>query len=215
MRCDMADNEKHMDTSTIDYYNRNYDTFVESTRDVDFSEIQNTFMDMLPNKAEMLDFGCGSGRDTKCFLDQGYQVEAIDGSVELCRLASEYTGIKVRRMLFQELDVQEKYDGIWACASILHLSRTELFDVLERMSQALKKNGIIYTSFKYGDFEGLRNGRYFTDFTEETFAALISGIPSLSVEKQWITGDARTGRENEKWLNVILKKVNGCSGTDM
>ena len=144
----MADNEKHMDTSTIDYYNRNYDTFVESTRDVDFSEIQNTFMDMLPNKAEILDFGCGSGRDTKCFLDQGYQVEAIDGSVELCRLASEYTGIEVRDMLFQELDVQEKYDGIWACASILHLSRTELFDVLERMSQALKKNGIIYTSFK-------------------------------------------------------------------
>lgn len=211
----MADNEKHMDTSTIDYYNRNYDTFVESTRDVDFSEIQNTFMDMLPNKAEILDFGCGSGRDTKCFLDQGYQVEAIDGSVELCRLASEYTGIEVRDMLFQELDVQEKYDGIWACASILHLSRTELFDVLERMSQALKKNGIIYTSFKYGDFEGLRNGRYFTDFTEETFAVLISGIPSLSVEKQWITGDSRTGRENEKWLNVILKKVNGCSGTDM
>lgn len=211
----MADNEKHMDTSTIDYYNRNYDTFVESTRDVDFSEIQNTFMDMLPNKAEILDFGCGSGRDTKCFLDQGYQVEAIDGSVELCRLASEYTGIEVRDMLFQELDVQEKYDGIWACASILHLSRTELFDVLERMSQALKKNGIIYTSFKYGDFEGLRNGRYFTDFTEETFAVLISGIPSLSVEKQWITGDARTERENEKWLNVILKKVNGCSGTDM
>lgn len=211
----MADNEKHMDTSTIDYYNRNYDTFVESTRDVDFSEIQNTFMDMLPNKAEILDFGCGSGRDTKCFLDQGYQVEAIDGSVELCRLASEYTGIEVRDMLFQELDVQEKYDGIWACASILHLSRTELFDVLERMSQALKKNGIIYTSFKYGDFEGLRNGRYFTDFTEETFAVLISGIPSLSVEKQWITGDARMGRENEKWLNVILKKVNGCSGTDM
>ena len=211
----MADNEKHMDTSTIDYYNRNYDTFVESTRDVDFSEIQNTFMDMLPNKAEILDFGCGSGRDTKCFLDQGYQVEAIDGSVELCRLASEYTGIEVRDMLFQELDVQEKYDGIWACASILHLSRTELFDVLERMSQALKKNGIIYTSFKYGDFEGLRNGRYFTDFTEETFAVLISGIPSLSVEKQWITRDARTERENEKWLNVILKKVNGCSGTDM
>ena len=170
---------------------------------------------MLPNKAEILDFGCGSGRDTKCFLDQGYQVEAIDGSVELCRLASEYTGIEVRDMLFQELDVQEKYDGIWACASILHLSRTELFDVLERMSQALKKNGIIYTSFKYGDFEGLRNGRYFTDFTEETFAVLISGIPSLSVEKQWITGDARTERENEKWLNVILKKVNGCSGTDM
>ena len=202
----MADNEKHMDTSTIDYYNRNYDTFVESTRDVDFSEIQNTFMDMLPNKAEILDFGCGSGRDTKCFLDQGYQVEAIDGSVELCRLASEYTGIEVRDMLFQELDVQEKYDGIWACASILHLPKKQLREVLKNMYAALKSKGWIYTSFKYGEFEGERNGRYFTDFTTDTFKDFIHDMHGLKIEEQWITGDVRPGRGEEKWLNLLLQK---------
>ena len=206
----MADIDK-----TLKYYNENAQSFASGTVSVKFTEVQDKFLEKLNSDAYILDFGCGAGRDTKYFLSRGYQVDAVDGSEQLCRIASEYTGIKVRQMLFQELDEKEKYDGIWACASILHLSRTELFDVLERMSQALKKNGIIYTSFKYGDFEGLRNGRYFTDFTEETFAVLISGIPSLSVEKQWITGDARTGRENEKWLNVILKKVNGCSGTDM
>ena len=202
----MADNEKHMDTSTIDYYNRNYDTFVESTRDVDFSEIQNTFMDMLPNKAEILDFGCGSGRDTKCFLDQGYQVEAIDGSVELCRLASEYTGIEVRDMLFQELDVQEKYDGIWACASILHLPKKQLREVLKNMYAALKSKGWIYTSFKYGEFEGERNGRYFTDFTTDTFKDFIHDMHGLKIEEHWITGDVRPGRGEEKWLNLLLQK---------
>ena len=202
----MADNEKHMDTSTIDYYNRNYDTFVESTRDVDFSEIQNTFMDMLPNKAEILDFGCGSGRDTKCFLDQGYQVEAIDGSVELCRLASEYTGIEVRDMLFQELDVQEKYDGIWACASILHLPKKQLREVLKNMYAALKSEGWIYTSFKYGEFTGERNGRYFTDFTTDTFKDFIHDMHGLKIEEQWITGDVRPGRGEEKWLNLLLQK---------
>ena len=202
----MADNEKHMDTSTIDYYNRNYDTFVESTRDVDFSEIQNTFMDMLPNKAEILDFGCGSGRDTKCFLDQGYQVEAIDGSVELCRLASEYTGIEVRDMLFQELDVQEKYDGIWACASILHLPKKQLREVLKNMYAALKSEGWIYTSFKYGEFEGERNGRYFTDFTTDTFKNFIHYMHGLKIEEYWITGDVRPGRGEEKWLNLLLQK---------
>lgn len=101
---------------------------------------------------------------------------------------------------------REKYDGIWACASILHLNKAELSGVFEKMSRALKKTGIIYTSFKYGDFEGMRNGRYFTDFTEESFAALLNNIPLLTIEKQWITGDARQGRENEKWYNIILKR---------
>lgn len=101
---------------------------------------------------------------------------------------------------------REKYDGIWASASILHLNKAELSGVFEKMSRALKKTGIIYTSFKYGDFEGMRNGRYFTDFTEELFAALLNNIPLLTIEKQWITGDARQGRENEKWYNIILKR---------
>lgn len=191
---------------TIDYYNKNYYVFVESTQNVDFSDIQNMFMDLLPKEADILDFGCGSGRDAKCFLEYGYHVEAIDGSTELCRLASIYTGIEVRHMLFQELNEREKYDGIWACASILHLNKAELSGVFEKMSRALKKTGIIYTSFKYGDFEGMRNGRYFTDFTEESFAALLNNIPLLTIEKQWITGDARQGRENEKWYNIILKR---------
>ena len=191
---------------TLKYYNENAQSFASGTVSVKFTEVQDKFLEKLNPDAYILDFGCGAGRDTKYFLSRGYQIDAIDGSEQLCRIASKYTGIKVRQMLFQELDEKEKYDGIWACASILHLSRTELFDVLERMSQALKKNGIIYTSFKYGDFEGLRNGRYFTDFTEETFAVLISGIPSLSVEKQWITGDVRPGRGEEKWLNLLLQK---------
>ena len=109
-------------------------------------------------------------------------------------------------MLFQELDEEEKYDGIWACSSILHLPKPELEDVLERMTAALKRNGVIYASFKYGAFEGERNGRYFTDFTEETFTEFIGGITDLAVEKMWITDDVRPGRGEEKWLNMILRK---------
>lgn len=109
-------------------------------------------------------------------------------------------------MLFQELDDQEKYDGIWACASILHLSKNELADVLQKMCRALKNNGIIYTSFKYGTFEGERNGRYFTDLTEDSFRILLRSVRGLSVEKLWLTGDVREDRGNEKWLNIILRK---------
>ena len=189
---------------TLNYYNENSKAFIDSTRNVDFAIIQNKFLKCLPQGAKILDFGCGSGRDTKYFLDRGYLVDAIDGSVELCRLASEYTGITVRNMLFQELNEKEKYDGIWACASILHLNKQEIQAVLRKMLAALKADGIIYTSFKYGDYEGMRNERFFTDFTEETFCRFIENVKGLKVKCQWITGDARSDRSDEKWLNLIL-----------
>lgn len=194
-------------TTTINYYDVNAEAFIKGTQAVDFSATQNRFLNQLSGKS-ILDFGCGSGRDTKYFLERGYDVSAIDGSVELCKAASIYTGIKVKHMMFQDLSESSAYDGIWACSSILHLSKNELKEVLLKMSEALVPDGIIYTSFKYGTFEGDRNGRYFTDFTTETFTDFISGINSLTIKEYWITGDVRPGREDEKWLNLILQKRN-------
>lgn len=192
--------------STIDYYNLNTENFIENTQNVDMHLAQDKFLHLLNEGAAILDFGCGSGRDTKYFLDQGYQVAAIDGSAELCRLASAFTGIEVKEMLFQELDEIDTYDGIWACSSILHLPKNELLLVIRKMSDALKSTGVIYTSFKYSDFEGVRNGRYFTDFTEDSFKEFIAEIPELTIEDYWITGDVRSGRGDERWLNLILRK---------
>lgn len=191
---------------TINYYNINAKQFVETTVLAEFRSIQRKFLDKLPVSSTILDFGCGSGRDTKYFIEQGHHVDAIDGSVELCKLASEYTGIEVKHMYFHELSEVEKYDGIWACSSILHLSVSELKDVMQKMEMALKPNGIIYTSFKYGIFFGDRNGRFFTDMTEETFGKLLEKIPGLSIEEQWVTSDVRPGRGEEKWLNILLRK---------
>lgn len=124
----------------------------------------------------------------------------------MCRIASDYAGIKVKKMLFKELEEIEKYDGIWACSSILHLAKNELKAVFEKMIKALKRDGIIYTSFKYGDFEGERNGRYFTDFTEEKFEKFVQNIENVKLREEWITNDVRPGRGDEKWLNLILQK---------
>lgn len=192
--------------NTLGYYDTHADEFYKNTVNVEFSTTQGRFLAKLKRGASILDFGCGSGRDTKYFLERGYHVEAIDGSVELCKLASEYTGIKVKNMFFQELAEVEKYDGIWACSSILHLPIDELTKIMNKMAVALKGNGIIYTSFKYGTFSGERNGRFFTDMTEEIFADLLNGIDSLETEEQWITPDVRPGRGEEKWLNLILRK---------
>ena len=195
---------------TLEYYNRNAREFAEGTSGVDFSGIQNRFLSHLPEGALILDFGCGSGRDTRYFLGKGFRVEAADGSEELCLLASVYTGIPVKQMLFQELEETEKYDGIWACASILHLRREELPEVFRKMYRALKPGGILYVSFKYGDFEGERNGRYFTDMTEETAEELLESVPELKIKERWVTGDVRAGRGAEKWLNMILRRSDTC-----
>lgn len=191
---------------TINYYNQNAENFIENTQNVDMHLAQDKFLQLLKSGGSILDFGCGSGRDTKCFLEKGYQVTATDGSAELCRLASAFTGIEVKWMLFQELDDVEVYEGIWACSSILHLPKEELLPVIRKMCIALKSDGVIYTSFKYSEFEGERNGRYFTDFTEETFRKFITEIPELTIEDYWITGDVRQGRGDERWLNLILRK---------
>ena len=147
-----------MDNTTLNYYNAHALDFVQGTVGVDFHITQERFLAQLEEGASILDFGCGSGRDTKYFLERGFAVEATDGSAGLCKLASEYTGISVKRQLFDELEAMAKYDGIWTCASILHLAWEELVAVLQKMVLAVKAGGVIYTSFKYGQFMGERNG---------------------------------------------------------
>jgi len=194
-------------TQTLAYYDQNAAAFASSTANVEFSQMQQRFERLLSPGARILDFGCGSGRDAKHFLDAGFDVTATDGSAELCKLAHGLTGLPIRHELFQDLADVDAYDGIWACSSILHLPKPELIDVFGKMVRALHPGGVIYTSFKHGTFEGVRNGRYFTDFTEPAFREFLAGIPSLRIEELWITGDVRPGREDEKWLNLLLRKA--------
>ena len=191
---------------TLAYYERNTDQYVLRTMNADMGDAQARFLSCLPEKALILDFGCGSGRDTKTFLDAGCDVEAVDGSEEICVRASEYTGIQVKRMLFSELDADSRYDGIWACASILHLPRTELASVLGRMEKALKTGGVLYTSFKYGTYEGMRNGRYFSDFTEETLKEFWKDATSLRIFDLWTAEDALPEKRDQLWLDLLARK---------
>lgn len=190
---------------TLTYYNVNAEAFCSGTQNAAFSEHQDIFLKCLPPKASILDLGCGSGRDSRVFLLKGYDVEAIDGSEELCRLASECIGKEVKCCKFQELEAENLYDGIWACASMLHLNITDLEAVMKRIDRALKPAGILYTSFKYGEYEGFRNGRYFNDMTEEKIELLLKRLDTFKIEKMWRTSDVRPGRSEEKWLNLLLR----------
>lgn len=191
---------------TLSYYNEQPDQFIRTTLEADMTEIRSRFTKHLGPKARILDFGCGSGRDTKAFLEAGYIVEAIDGSEELCKKAAAYTGIPVKQMLFSDLKERDRYDGIWANASLLHLPKPELGDVLKKLEQALKPRGILFASFKYGTFEGIRTDRYYTDFTRDTLSAFWEKTTALKIIDEWITNDTLPGREELQWINILARR---------
>lgn len=195
-----------MTDATLEYYRTNSEAFSEGTFKVDFSQTQEKFLKLLPKNAAVLDLGCGSGRDSLSFLRRGFRVTAADGSPEMCRIAAQNTGLPVKTLLFEDLDFKEEFDGIWACASILHLPREPLKTVLGKIERALVSGGILYTSFKYGEFSGMRNGRFFTDFTYETFREFLREACNLRICEYWISRDVRPGRDEEKWLNLLMRK---------
>lgn len=190
---------------TIDYYNVNAQEFNNSTFFVDMTNIYHEFLRYLKPNSYLLDVGCGSGRDSLFFKNSGYFVDAFDYSLELVKIARQQTGIEVKHQSFLDLDQQDQYDGIWACASLLHCERSELPQVLLKIIKALKINGICYMSFKYGCNTRLKDNRLFTDLNETDAYSLLKIHPILLLQ-QWISIDKRPDR-NEEWLNIIFKKI--------
>ena len=148
--------------STLQFYNNNAERYAAQTKYIDVSDLYTDFEECLCPGDRILDLGCGSGRDSKYFLERGYDVIAVDGSSEMCRVASEYLGIPVQQKLFSQIEYREEFDGIWACASLLHVPKVQIRDVMEKVSRALKEQGVLYASFKYGDDEKTVDGRLFS-----------------------------------------------------
>ncbi len=190
---------------TMTYYQRNAQTFFDATVGVDMSSLYAPFLSQVVPGGRVLDAGCGSGRDTKAFNALGYQVQAFDASAEMVRLAAAYTGLPVRQMTFNMLEAEERYDGIWCCASLLHLPQAELPEAMRRLARALKPGGIWYLSFKYGVGEREKAGRHFTDLNEPGLEALVAALPQVGIVEQWTTQDKRPERD-EVWLNALLRK---------
>lgn len=192
---------------TLAYYNANAADFIDATLHVDFKEIRNRFLSLLPVQGSILDLGCGSGRDSKAFLEQGYSVIPQDGSEEICKAAENYLGIPVRHQLFSELSDQNAFDGIWACASLLHLPKSELPAIFSKIHRALKDSGAVYVSFKQANPSGFRNGRYFTNLSLQDLQNLIEQCGGWKIEALWTSQDVRDDRPGEFWSNALLRKI--------
>lgn len=194
--------------SSTHHYNNNAQAFFDATVAVDMFELRQRFLEEVVEGGHILDAGCGSGRDAKHFRDSGYAVSAFDSSAELARLATEFTGLKVEVRSFQELESRAEFDGIWACASLLHVPSADMSEAWKRLWRALKPGGVIYASYKHGEGEREVDGRRYTDANEERVAQWTEGLPNAAVLALWHTEDQRAER-TDQWLNILIRKEPG------
>lgn len=191
--------------SNIDFYNKNADSYFGETINLDMSEWIERFVSYIPEGGRILDAGCGSGRDSKVFISKGFSVVSIDGSKEMCALASKYIGQPVLNICFEELSFESQFDGIWACASLLHILPENLNTILFSLYNSLNENGILYASFKYGNGVMKKSDRCFTNYTEKSLKKTICDA-GFKVIEIGISKDLRMKNDPVEWISVICKK---------
>lgn len=197
-----------MKNETLNYYNENAKEYFEITKTLKTSDIYTAFLNSVKSGGKILDLGCGSGRDSLYFKNAGYDVTAVDGSVKLAKEAEKLINQDVIVSKFEDLELNQKFDGIWACASLLHVKRENIEEVLRKLSNNLKEGAVFYLSFKCGDNEYVdERGRYFNCYREESFIEMIKKIKEYGIKNIYITGDSLGGRDNLTWLNVLLQRV--------
>ena len=194
-----------MDETTLQFYRHNAEAYAgwakaPSTR-------LRGFLALLPPGAAILELGCGAGNHSAVMLAEGFSVRATDGSPEMAEIASRRLGHPVEAMLFDELDADQAYDGVWASACLLHAPRDELAGILGRIHRALRPSGVFYASYKIGDGGGRDSlGRYYNYPTPEWLEATYAGAGP------WITVSSDTNviqsfdQTPANLLNLVVRK---------
>ena len=192
--------------TTIEYFDQNAERCFADAFTITERTNQDHFLSYIRPGGTILDFGCGSGRDAAYFRSRGFEVVPTDGSREMCRLASEYLGMTVRVLEFNELDDEDRFDGIYASASVMHLEYERLLEVFPKMARALHEGGILYVSFKYGEADGYLGKRYYTNMTEDRLAQTLERFPRLEVVEQGFFGNEHPGQPDFRWLYAYLRR---------
>ena len=194
-------------TNTLNWYKENAEEFISRTLTVDMTVQLENFIKYITPGAKILDLGCGAGAASLYFQNHGFDVTPVDGCPEMCEATSRLIGKEARNIMFRELDYDNEFDGVWACASLLHVPKNEMAKILTLVRNSLKSGGIFYASFKYGDTERLKNGRLFSDYTQKSLKTTLTEAGGFDIISMWITSDARPERYDEKWVNVICRKL--------
>ena len=191
-----------MEPTTRAYYDHDPEGYSESTLSNDMTALLGRFASRLPQGGRVLDLGCGSGRDTIALRGMGFSVVPVDGSEGMCRVASENTGSEVRCLDILDLDYVGEFDGVWACASLLHVPSAELPRTIMLIHRSLRSDGVLFANFKEGVYGGMRDGRHYTDMTEGRLAELLESKGMVPIEI-WTSVDPRGVR----WTNSVSRKA--------
>ena len=205
---------KQASKGTLNYYDDNAVEFACQTVSIDMHDLYALFISQLPQRDTqcILDVGCGSGRDANYFAKQGYEVTAIDASAELIQWAEQHhmsSRITWVHLDFSSIEKQaweNKFTGIWACASLLHVPFLELPFIINSLLDTFTDDGVMYVSFKYGKGERVDEERFFCDMNESRWKAIVAKIPQVIEYKIWLSADKRSGIENN-WFNITIKKT--------
>ena len=188
-----------------EYYEINAKQYAAATFSADMSEQYQSVLPLLKNGAKILDVGSGSGRDACYFQKQGYQVTALEPSKNLGREIRKVFSGEIVCSDIQSYQTTERYDGIWACASLIHLQEEEVLCFFRKIDMYLNDNGIVYASGKSGISTGeVADGRFFLEFTEQLVEKILTVNKQLKLEQLWYTEDV-SGRRGFRWLNVVLR----------
>jgi len=191
----------------VAYYEAHADEYCRSTVGLDMSSVYKRFLSELAPGSRILDAGCGSGRDSKVFLQSGHIVTSFDGSPKMARFASAYIGQKCLVLRFQEVKFQQEFDAIWACASLLHVPKCEMLNVLGRLVAALKNGGIMYVSFIEGEGERVSaDGRLYNSYTAKSLRKLLEGLSMVGEFAFWRSDEIPSSVQRAPWLNCLFKK---------
>lgn len=187
------------------YYESNAERYAAETFSSDMSEQYRRFLPLLKDGAKILDVGSGSGRDACYFQNQGYQVTALEPSKNLGREIRKVFSGEIVCLDIQSYQPMEWYDGIWACASLIHLQEEEVLCFFRKIDMYLNDNGIVYASGKSGISTGeVADGRFFLEFTEQLVEKILTVNKQLKLEQLWYTEDI-SGRRGFRWLNMVLR----------
>jgi len=195
-----------VDEKTLQFYRSNAQSYA------DWAKAPSTrltgFLALLPPGASILELGCGAGHHSAVMLEAGFVVHATDGSPEMAGIAACRLGHPVEAMLFDELDAQDAYDGVWASACLLHVPRDELAAILGRIHLALKRSGVFYASFKIGEGDGRDNlGRYYNYPSPEWLQATYAAAGAWD----WLTSDTSVIKSFDEtpadMLHLVVRKA--------
>lgn len=205
----MANAEPDPTAATLAHYDRSAAAFAADTGRLDLTPLYRPFLSRVPVGGRILDAGCGVGRDALAFARLGYEVVAFDASTAMVREARVRLAeaAPVLHMRFDEVAWRGEFDGLWTCASLLHVPLGEFPMIGGRFAGVLRPGGAWYLSFKLGAGERrAADGRLFVDHDEATLRHALARLPVVIAEV-WESPELRRGRSGEHWLNCVAVRA--------